>query len=245
MKLLIVEDEAPLRAALTEHLTQEGYRCEQAATFAAAHEKIKLYEYDAVLLDLTLPDGAGLDVLRALKADRARAAVLILTARDALADKLTGLELGADDYLTKPFHLAEVSARLRAVLRRHHFGGQPLLRYGALVVDPTNALATVGGQPVALTRKELELLTYFLTNIGRVLTKESLAEHAWGDAIDAADSFDFLYTHLKNLRRKLRVAGCELAIRTLYGLGYQLQPPPAELPAADSATESPAAPPAP
>ncbi len=234
MKLLIVEDEAPLRAALTEHLTQEGFRCEAAADFATAYEKVWLYDYDAVLLDLTLPDGNGLDVLRALKAGTGRAAVLILTARDALSDKITGLELGADDYLTKPFHLAELSARLRAVLRRRHFGGQPLLRYGTLAVDPANATATVVGQPVTLTRKELELLTYFLTNVGRVLTKESLAEHAWGDAIDAANSFDFLYTHLKNLRRKLRTAGCELPIRTLYGLGYQLLAPPTDAPGADA-----------
>ncbi len=226
MKLLLVEDEPTLRAALLTYLTEAGFRCEVAADYATAHEKVHLYEYDAVLLDLTLPGGPGLDVLRALKAAGARAAVIILTARDALTDKLTGLELGADDYLTKPFHLAEVVARLRAVLRRHHPGGQAALRYGNLTVDPTTSSATVSGTSVALTRKEFELLTYFLTNPGRVLTKESLAEHAWGDAIDAADSFDFLYTHLKNLRRKLRAAGCELNLRTLYGLGYQLLPPP-------------------
>lgn len=235
MKILLIEDEAPIRAALKEHLTQQGYRCEEAPDFASAYEKLWLYEYDAVLLDLTLPGGSGLDLLRALKAAGARAAVLILTARDALDDRITGLELGADDYLAKPFHLAEVSARLRAVLRRRHFGGQLVLRYAELTVDPTDALVTVNGEAVTLTRKELELLTYFLTNVGRVLTKESLAEHAWGDAIDAADSFSFLYTHLKNLRRKLRAAGCELPIRTLYGLGYQLQPaPPAALPNAPS-----------
>ncbi len=227
MKILLVEDEPALRAALLAYLTAAGFRCEEAADFASAHEKIHLYEYDAVLLDLTLPGGGGLDLLRALKAHGARAGVLILTARDALTDKLLGLELGADDYLTKPFHLAEVAARLRAVLRRRHPDGQPALHYGPLVVDAAGTTAAVAGAVVALTRKELELLTYFLTNPGRVLTKENLAEHAWGDAIDAADSFDFLYTHLKNLRRKLRAAGCELHVRTLYGLGYQLLPPPA------------------
>jgi DNA-binding response OmpR family regulator len=225
MKLLLVEDEPLLRDALLSYLTTAGFRCEVAPDYATAHEKIHLYEYDAVLLDLTLPGGTGLDLLRALKAHGARAGVLILTARDALADKLTGLELGADDYLTKPFHLAEVAARLRAVLRRRHPGGQPALHYGALIVDAAGTTATVADTAVALTRKELELLTYFLTNPSRVLTKENLAEHAWGDAIDAADSFDFLYTHLKNLRRKLRAAGCELNLRTLYGLGYQLLPP--------------------
>ncbi|MCB2410699.1 response regulator transcription factor [Hymenobacter lucidus] len=227
MKVLIVEDEPALRAALVEYLTQDGFRCEQAAGYAAAHEKVKLYEYDAVLLDLTLPDGRGLDLLRTLKADRSAAGVLILTARDALADKLAGLELGADDYLTKPFHLAEVSARLRAVLRRRHFEGQPKVEFAGIVVDLATTAVTVHGQPVILTRKQYELLLYFLAHPGRVLTKEALAEHAWGDGVDAVDSFDFIYTHLKNLRQKLQEAGGGQYLRTVYGLGYQLLDPDA------------------
>lgn len=222
MKLLIVEDEAPLREALTDYLRQDGYVCETATDYAQAHEKIKLYQYDCVLLDLTLPGGHGLDVLRTLKADGATAGVLILSARDALEDKVQGLELGADDYLGKPFHLSELNARVKAIIRRRHFQGQRHLLFRDLTVFPDQALVLVNGEPLTLTRKEYELLLYLLVNPGRVLTKESIAEHLWGDAADAADSFDFIYSHLKNLRRKLQERGADGYIQTIYGLGYKL-----------------------
>ena len=222
MKILIVEDEPALRVSLVDHLQRDGYRCEQAATYAQAHEKIKLYRYDCVLVDLTLPGGNGLDLVRTLKADQSPAGVLIVSARGALDDKVNGLALGADDYLTKPFHLAELTARIQAILRRRQFQGHNELRFRALTVRPDRAQVLVGDEPVPLTRKEYELLLYFLANPNRLLTKESIAEHLWGDAADTADSFDFIYNHLKNLRRKLQEKGAPDYIRTVYGVGYEL-----------------------
>jgi len=222
MKLLLVEDEPALRAALLGSLRQAGYVVEEAATFAQAQEKIMLYQYDCVLLDLTLPDGSGLDLLRALKAAGSPAGVLILTARDAVDDKVTGLDLGADDYLIKPFHLSELNARLRAIIRRRQFRGQQQIVFRDLLVWPDLAEVHVGGEPLTLTKKEYDLLLYLLANPGRVLTKEAIAEHLCGDAVDAADSFDFIYTHLKNLRKKLQERGADNYIRTMYGVGYKL-----------------------
>ncbi|MCC3160166.1 response regulator transcription factor [Hymenobacter sp. 15J16-1T3B] len=223
MKILIVEDEAPLRASLLEYLRHDGYVCETAENYRQAHDKIKLYQYDCVLMDLTLPDGNGLNLVRTLKADKSAAGVLILSARDGLDDKIQGLELGADDYLAKPFHLAELNARLRAILRRRQFQGQRHLAFRDLTVWPDQALVQVKEQPITLTRKEYDLLLFFLANPNRVLTKEAIAEHIWGDAADMADSFDFIYTHLKNLRKKLQDAGADNYIRTIYGLGYKLE----------------------
>ena len=222
MKLLIVEDEPALRASLLDYLQQDGYVVEPAATYAQASEKLKVCQYDCVLLDLTLPDGNGLHLLRALKADDSEAGVLIISARDALDDKVRGLELGADDYLAKPFHLSELSARIKAIIRRRHFQGSRHLVFQELTVVPDYAQVLVKGEPVALTRKEYELLLYLMAHPGRVLTKESIAEHVWGDAADAADSFDFIYTHLKNLRKKLQEKGAPDYIRTIYGMGYKL-----------------------
>lgn len=223
MKILIVEDESPLRTSLLEYLRHDGYVCETAENYQQAHEKIKLYQYDCVLVDLTLPDGNGLNLVRTLKADKSAAGVLIISARDGLDDKIQGLELGADDYLAKPFHLAELNARLRAILRRRQFQGQRYLVFRDLTVWPDQALVLVKEQPVTLTRKEYDLLLFFLANPNRVLTKEAIAEHIWGDAADMADSFDFLYTHFKNLRKKLQDAGADNYIRTIYGLGYKLE----------------------
>jgi len=222
MKLLLVEDEAALRATVADALRQGGYLVEVAANFAQAHEKIKLYEYDCVLVDLTLPDGDGLDLVRALKSDGSPAGVLVLTARDGLTDRVQGLDLGADDYLTKPFHLSELNARLRALLRRRQFQGQHHIAFRDLLVWPERNEALVRGEPLSLTKKEYHLLLYLLANPGRVLTKEAVAEHLCGDQVDAADSFDFIYTHMKNLRRKLQEKGADNYIRTLYGVGYKL-----------------------
>jgi two-component system response regulator QseB len=213
MKILLVEDEPALRSTLIEALRQGGYVVEVAADFAQAHEKIKLYRYDCVLLDLTLPDGNGLDLLRALKADSSPAGV---------DDRVAGLDLGADDYLVKPFHLSELNARLRAIIRRRRFQGHNHLVFRDLVVWPEQAEVLVHGEALTLTRKEYDLLLYLLANPGRVLTKEAIAEHLCGDSVDAADSFDFIYTHLKNLRKKLQEKGAENYIRTLYGVGYKL-----------------------
>jgi two-component system response regulator QseB len=222
MKLLLVEDEPALRSTLIEALRQGGYVVEVAADYTQAYDKIKVYRYDCVLLDLTLPDGNGLDLLRALKADGSPAGVLVISARDGLEDRVAGLDLGADDYLVKPFHLSELNARLRAIIRRRRFQGHNHLIFRDLVVWPDQAEVLVHGEQLALTRKEYDLLLYLLANPGRVLTKEAIAEHLCGDSVDAADSFDFIYTHLKNLRKKLQEKGAENYIRTMYGVGYKL-----------------------
>ncbi|MGI4736454.1 MAG: response regulator transcription factor [Janthinobacterium lividum] len=222
MKILLVEDEAALRSTLIEALRQGGYVVEVAADFAQALEKIKLYHYDCVLLDLTLPDGNGLDLLRVLKADNSPAGVLVISARDALDDRVAGLDLGADDYLAKPFHLSELNARLRAIIRRRRFQGQNHVVFRDLLVWPDQAEVLVRGEALTLTRKEYDLLLYLLANPGRVLTKEAIAEHLCGDSVDATDSFDFIYTHLKNLRKKLQEKGADNYIRTMYGVGYKL-----------------------
>jgi len=222
MKVLLVEDEAGLRQTVTESLRQAGYVVEVSANFAQAHEKITLYRYDCVLLDLTLPDGDGLDLLRALKAEQSPAGVLVLTARDGLDDRVRGLDLGADDYLVKPFHLSELNARVRAIIRRRQFQGQHHLVFRDLLVWPEQNEVLVRGEPLVLTRKEYDMLLYFLANPGRVLTKEAIAEHLSGDQVDAADSLDLIYTHLKNLRKKLQDKGANNYIRTLYGIGYKL-----------------------
>ncbi|GAA3925780.1 response regulator transcription factor [Hymenobacter algoricola] len=222
MKLLLVEDEPVLRHTLVDSLRQGGYVVEVAASFAQAYEKIKLYQYDCVLVDLTLPDGDGLDLVRTLKSDGSPAGVLVLTARDGLDDRVQGLDLGADDYLVKPFHLSELNARLRALLRRRQFQGRHYLVFRDLLVWPELAEVYVSGEPLTLTRKEYDLLLYFLANPGRLLTKEAVAEHLCGDQVDAADSFDFIYTHMKNLRKKLQEKGADGYIRTIYGVGYKL-----------------------
>ena len=222
MKILLVEDEAALRAALLGSLRQAGYVVEEAASYVQAHEKIALYQYECVLLDLTLPDGQGLDLLRALKAGGSPAGVLIITARDGLDDKIVGFDLGADDYLIKPFHLSELNARVRAIIRRRQFQGQQQITFRELQVLPDLAEAYVRGELLALTKKEYDMLLYLLANPGRVLTKEAIAEHLCGDAVDSADSFDFIYTHLKNLRKKLQEKGADNYIRTMYGVGYKL-----------------------
>ncbi|TGE23474.1 response regulator transcription factor [Hymenobacter metallicola] len=222
MKILIVEDEPALRSSLAEYLRQDGYVCETAADYPQAHEKVKLYAYDCVLVDLTLPGGHGLALISTLKADNSRAGVLIISARDSLDDKVLGLELGADDYLAKPFHLAELNARLKAIIRRRQFQGQRQLLFRELSVFPDQALVLVRDEPLTLTRMEYNLLLFLLANPNRVLTKVSIAEHLWGDDADTADSFDFIYTHLKNLRKKLQEKGVDNYIHTIYGMGYKL-----------------------
>lgn len=218
MKLLLVEDEA----TLLEALRQGGYVVEVATSFAQAYEKVKLYRYDCVLLDLTLPDGNGLDLLRALRAENSPAGVLVISARSGLDDRVAGLNLGTDDYLAKPFLISELNARLRAIIRRRRFQGQSHLVFRDLLVWPDQAEVLVRGEALALTRKEYELLLYLLANPGRVLTKKAIAEHLCGDPVDATGSFDFIYTHLKNLRKKLQAKGAQNYIRTMYGVGYKL-----------------------
>ncbi|GAB3886936.1 response regulator transcription factor [Spirosoma agri] len=220
MKILLIEDEPGLQTAVRHYLEGEGYTVTTAQTFRQGATKAHDYDYDCIVVDLMLPDGNGLDLVRALKNQQSTAGIIVVTAKDALSDKLTGLDAGADDYLTKPFHLSELNARLRSVLRRRLFGGQATVQAGELTLWPDQQRVSVRGRDIKLTGKEYELLLFLITNAERLLSKSAIAEHVWGDAMDAADSHEFLYTHVKNLRRKLMAASCPDYIQTRYGAGY-------------------------
>jgi DNA-binding response OmpR family regulator len=222
MKILLIEDERTLAASIADFLKSEGYLVEVAADFAAAEDKALMYEYDCLLIDINLPGGgSGLDVLRALKKVRPEAAVIILSARNALEDRITGLDLGADDYLAKPFHLSELNARLKALLRRRQFGGASDVVFNEIRVNPVERSVFVQNHPIDLTPKEYDLLLYFLANKHRVLRRESIAEHLLGDDADQMDDFNFIYSHIKNLRKKLLDRGCDDYVRAVYGVGYK------------------------
>lgn len=221
MRILVIEDEQELNNAIVTYLQQEGYSCDAAYDFKEASLKIADLPYTCVLVDLNLPHGNGLDIVRLLKENTPETGIIIISAKNALDDRITGLEIGADDYLTKPFHLSELNARLKSVIRRRNFNGQKSVRAGVLEVFPDSAEAQVLEKKLTLTKKEYDLLLYFLSNRNRVLTKDSIAEHLWGDHVEALDSLDFVYTHIKNLRRKIMDAGGEDYIQTVYGLGYK------------------------
>lgn len=223
MKILVVEDDADLREITERSLLKERYLVETADTYKAARQKALVYEYDCILLDIMLPDGNGLDLLRDLQKEGHRMPnVIILSAKDSIEDKVTGLDLGADDYLPKPFHLAELHARLKSVLRRKQRDGEALLKYANVCVHPDSFKVEVDGKLIDLSRKEYDILVYFMNRPNRLVEKNILAEAVWGDSIDQADNFDFIYAQLKNLRKKLKEAGAELEIKTVYGFGYKL-----------------------
>lgn len=222
MKILIVEDEKELRETLVASLLKEKYVVETAENYGNAIEKIGIYEYDCILLDITLPDGSGLDILSKLKAMDKSENVIIISAKNSLDDKLKGLDLGADDYLTKPFHIAELNARIKAVLRRKNLDGKNTIEIGNLIFDIDERTLFVNQQSVHLNRKEFDILNYFLVNKNRLITKTALAEYVWGDQIDQADDFDFIYYQIKNLRKKLQESKTDVSIESVYGIGYKL-----------------------
>ncbi|MBQ1939508.1 MAG: response regulator transcription factor [Alistipes sp.] len=221
MKLLIVEDEPSLRELMVRELRSEGYVVESAATYAEADAKLAGYSYDCILLDIMLPDGSGLQLLEELKRRDRPEQVIIISARDALEDKVLGLELGADDYLAKPFHLLELTARIRSVARRQR-GGQRTLRMGNVTLDPESRRVTVCERELPLLGKEFRILNYFMQRPNHLVDKALLAESVWGDHADQADTFHFVYGQIKNLRRKLTEAGADIEIRAVYGFGYKL-----------------------
>ncbi len=221
MKLLLIEDEPTLAQSIAAYLRDDGYLVEHCADHASALEKIQLYQYDCVLVDIMLPGGSGMDLVAQLKKQESPAGILIISAKNALDDRLDGLELGADDYLAKPFHLAELNARIKAILRRRQFGGNTDIVYAEIKVQTDGRQAFVHGKSIELTRKEYDLLLFFLANKNRVLTRETIAEHLWGDDADQMDSFDFIYSHIKNLRKKLTENGADDYLKAVYGVGYK------------------------
>lgn len=222
MKILLIEDERDLREMVKESLEREHFVVETAPDYRTAIGKVNDYDYDCILLDIMLPDGDGLAVLAHLKQLRKRESVIILSAKDSLEDKVMGLDLGADDYLAKPFHLAELTARVKSLLRRRVARGDTSISIENLVLYPDKRQVTVDGAEVKLNRKEFDLLYYFASNPKRLINRTALAESVWGDDIDQADSFDFLYSQVKNLRRKLRGAGARPDVKAVYGFGYKL-----------------------
>ncbi len=221
MKLLIVEDEPVLLEEIKNFLEKENYVCETAANFNDADEKLAVYHYDVALIDITLPGGSGLRLIENLKQQNTNTGIIIISARNSLGDKLTGLDLGADDYMTKPFHLSELNARIKAVLRRRKFEGATSVVFNEMEMLPDQGTVKIDGKSLALTKKEFEMLLFFVSNKNRLLTRESIAEHLWGDNIDLADNFDFIYTHINNLRKKIVKNGGKDYIKTVYGVGYK------------------------
>lgn len=222
MKILIVEDEKQLLDSMMTFLKESGMICEKAETLAEASEKADLYEYDCVVLDIGLPDGSGLKVINVLQKKQNQTGIVILSAKNSLDDRLLGLNFGADDYVTKPFYMPELVARIKSVVRRRSFQGKNEILFNEIRVIPDEMMMYVKDKLVSLTKKEHELLLYFLSNQNKVLTKESIAEHLWGDHADMADSFDFIYSHIKNLRKKMTDNGANDYLKSIYGVGYKL-----------------------
>jgi DNA-binding response OmpR family regulator len=221
MKILIIEDEIELQQSIQKYLEYQGFVCEAVNDFVNGIRKVQQYEYDCVVVDINLPNGSGLDIVKILKEIESKSGIIIISARNALEDKLAGLELGSDDYLTKPFHLSELNARIHAIIRRRNFKGSKIISFNEIKLNPEGHVVTVNGSVVDLTEKEYQLLEYFIANRGRVLTKAAIASHVWGDEYEQVSQYDFIYTHIKNLRKKIIEAGAEDYLKTVHGVGYR------------------------
>ena len=219
MKILIIEDEEALCESISTYLAAQDYSCDIATDYAGALYKTEYNDYDCILLDITLPGGNGLEILELLKEDKKNDGILIISAKNSLDDKIKGLNLGADDYLSKPFHLSELNARIGAIIRRKNFEGNNLIEFDKLSIDTQSKVASVNEIPLDLTKKEYALLLYFVSNKNRLISKDAIAEHLWGN--DMGGNYDFIYTHIKNLRKKLMDAGDTDYIKSVYGMGYK------------------------
>lgn len=222
MKILLIEDEEELSEVIARSLSREQFLVETAGNFSAAYEKIMTYDYDCILLDIMLPGGSGITLLEELKKANKRDSVIIISAKNSVDDKVKGLDLGADDYLAKPFHLSELTARVKSVIRRKSVDGQKSILLNNLNVNIDNREVFVNDKPMILNRKEFDILVYFVSNKNRLINKTALAERIWGDSIDQADDFEFIYSQIKNIRKKLKDAGADVEIQAVYGLGYKL-----------------------
>lgn len=220
MKILLIEDEIEMQKSITQYLALEKNIVEVANDFNSAYEKIQVYEYDCVLLDITLPNGNGLDLIKTIKNSRPKTGIIIISAKNSFDDKIVGLNLGADDYLPKPFHLPELNARIKALIRRNNFDGVDVIVINEITLYPDERKVLINNNPINLTSKEFDLLVYFIANKNRVIQKNALVEHLWGDSADQFDNFDFIYNHVKNLRKKLLSANCNDYIQSIYGIGY-------------------------
>lgn len=221
MKLLVVEDEKELSKSIATYLKQENYLCEIAPDFKTALDKTESFDYDCILLDISLPDGNGLNVLKELKANNKTDGVIIISAKNSIDDRIAGLNLGADDYLAKPFHLSELSARISAVIRRRRFHGNKIIVLNEITIDTVAKMVAIHHVGLDLTRKEYDLFLYLVSNKNRVISKNAIAESISGEGADLYDNYDFIYAHMKNLKKKLTAAGCEDYIKSIYGMGYK------------------------
>jgi DNA-binding response OmpR family regulator len=223
MKILLVEDEKAFSASIISYFKLNGNVCELAEDCKSALEKIALYKYDCALIDINLPDGSGFEIIKQIKKGNVPFGIIIISARDTIDDRIKGLNLGADDYLVKPFDLAELYARVRSLIRRMNFSGSNIIEAGLLKIYPDEFQVKFGDEILDLTKKEFNLLLFLISNSNRVIAKETIAEHLWGDNIDMANSYDFVYAHIKNLRKKLQEKGLQDYIQTIYGIGYKFQ----------------------
>ncbi len=222
MKILVIEDEFSMQEVIKETLEKELYIVESATTYEFALHKIISFDYDCILLDIMLPDGSGFDILKELKRLDKASNVIIISAKNSIDDKVAGLNLGADDYLIKPFHIAELMARVKSVLRRKTLNGKNEMEINNIKIQFEERIAFINDEPVTLNRKEFDVLAYFMVNKNRLINKTSLAEHVWGDFTDESDDFEFIYSQIKNLRKKLKDQNAEIEIQAVYGIGYKL-----------------------
>ena len=223
MKILLIEDEPELQKSIKQYFKMGVNVVEIAVDYGKAEQKIAIYDYDCILVDITLPNGSGLDLIAAIKEKKSKAGIIIISAKNSLDDKIVGLDVGADDYLPKPFHLSELNSRIKALIRRKNFDGNLEIIINELKILPAERSVFVHNKVVVLTSKEYDLLLYFIANKNRVVSKNALAEHLWGDNADRLDNFDFIYNHVKNLRKKLLEKNCEDYLKAIYGIGYNFK----------------------
>lgn len=221
MKILVIEDEKELLATIKNYLEPEGFLCETASTYFDAEDSLSAFNYDIIILDLTLPGGNGLDLIRLIKELNSQAGLLIVSAKNSLDDKIKGLDMGADDYISKPFHLAELNSRIKSLLRRRHFNGTNELAFNEIKISVDSSEVSVNGEKLDLTKKEYDILVYFMVNRNKLITHESIAEHVWGDNIANDDNFDFIYGQIKKLRKKIEQKNGRNYIYSVYGMGYK------------------------